>query len=96
MNLDAVRRLVADLDEVALQLVGKRGEIDELLAAGAGIGPQAGGRGMLLRIGRIEGVKRGGKDRVAGDVIAPVVERDAPGVRAGIACQSWSAGACRG
>src|SRR5690349_10528999 len=47
VDLDAIGRLVAGLDEAALQLAGKGREIDEFLAARAGVGPQAGRRWML-------------------------------------------------
>src|SRR5689334_25128954 len=57
VDFDAVGRLVADLDELPLQLGRKRRNIDEFLPARSRVGPQAGRRWMLLGIRRIEGMK---------------------------------------
>ncbi len=57
VELDLVRRLVSRLDEPALHLFRPEREIDEVVAAGAGIGGQPGPGRMLLGIGRIGGWK---------------------------------------
>ena len=82
MELDTVSRLVAYLDESALHLLRPVGEVDEFLAAGAGVGVQTDRSRMLIGVGRVERVERLCIDRVAGHVLAPVVERDAPRVGA--------------
>ena len=41
MNLDAVGRLVAHLDEPTLHVVGEGGEVDELVTRRAGVRAQA-------------------------------------------------------
>ncbi len=58
LDLDPVRRLLTHLDEATLQLVRESGEVDELLAAGARIRAQAGRLRVLLRVRRVERVKR--------------------------------------
>ena len=82
MELDTVGRLVAYLDESALHLLRPVGEVDEFLAAGAGVGVQTDRSRMLIGVGRVERVERLCIDRVAGHVLAPVVECDAPRISA--------------
>ena len=78
MEFDAVGRLVPHLDEASLHFLRPVGEINKLLAAGAGIGPQANRTGMLCRISRIERVEGLRVNGVACHVLTPVVECHAP------------------
>ena len=78
MEFDAVGRLVPHLDEASLHFLRPVGEINKLLAAGAGIGPQANRTGVLCRIRRIERVEGLRVNREARHVLAPVVECHAP------------------
>ena len=88
VHLNVVRRFVAGLDEAALQLLRVEVEIDELLAAGAGIRGHFACARMLLRIRRIRGVKGAGENRVTGDVVAPIVKSNAPGIRARVTAEN--------
>ena len=82
MEFDAVGRLVPHLDEASLHFLRPVGEINKLLAAGAGIGPQANRTGVLCRIRRIERVEGLRVNGVARHVLAPVVECHPPRVGA--------------
>ena len=82
VKLDSVGGFIARFDETALHLFGKGWEIDKVVAAGAGIRGKANRLGMLLGVGRIEGVKGRCENRMTGDVLSPLVESDAPGIGA--------------
>ena len=90
VQLDFVGGLVAHAHEVffVAQVFGPVAAGEEFLAAGAAVSRKiVAGGDVDVGVGRIERVHGAGEDGMAADVEAPVVEGDAPGVRAHVAAK---------
>lgn len=94
VQFDFVGGLVAHAHEVffVAQVLGPVAAGEEFLAAGAAVGGEVvAGGDVDVGVGRIERVHGAGEDGMAADVEAPVVEGDAPGVRAHVAAKGEQA-----
>ena len=83
MQLDLVGGFVARLGEVVVELFAPVRVVQELMTAGAAVGREVGTRRhMLIGIRWVQRMNRLRKDGMAADMKAPVIEGQAPGVRA--------------